>query len=125
MTYEVTLERAVARPFASVRETVLRKNLGGEIRRLLDMVWPEIRRQNVSFDHNVIVYRGGDADSLDVEAGVETLSAFAASGNVRPSHTPAGDAVTAAHYGDYAQLGDAYAALETWCAPLTAGHRVA
>ena len=115
MTYEVTLGRAGARPFASVRETVPRRNLGSEIRRLLDIVWPQIRGQHVSFRHNVIVYRGGDADSLDVEAGVETLSAFAASGNVRPSLTPAGEAVTAAHYGDYAQLGGAYAALEAWC----------
>lgn len=115
MSYEVTLERAVARPFAAVRDTVPRKNLGSEIRRLLDMVWPEIRGQHVSFGHNVIVYLGGDEDSLDVEAGVETLSAFAATGSVRPSLTPQGDAVTAAHYGDYAQLGGAYAALEAWC----------
>jgi effector-binding domain-containing protein len=104
-----------ARPLATIRTTTARSELAKTITRLLDEVWPALRGQNVRTGHNVIVYRGGDATSLDVEIGVEAFTEFNEVDDVRRSSTPAGEAATIAHYGDYSGLGAANAALGAWC----------
>jgi len=67
----------------------------------------------VQTGHNVVLYFGGLAH---IEAGVEVFGDFVDVGGVRHSQTPAGPAVTTAHWGEYAEMAGAYAALERWCA---------
>ena len=50
-----------------------------------------------------------------IEAGVEVFGEFVDAGDVRHSRTPAGSAVTTAHWGEYSEMAGAYAALERWC----------
>ena len=83
--------------------------------RLLDLVWPVLREQGVSTGHNVVVYYGGAAGRLTIEAGVEAPTDFTDRGEVRHASTPAGDVAVATHYGEYADLASAYAALDRWC----------
>ena len=101
------------RQLAAVRGGATRAELGRTILKLLDMVWPVLRGQHVKTGHNVVMYFGGLAH---IEAGVEVFSDFVDAGEVRHSQTPAGPAVTTAHWGEYSEMAGAYAALERWCA---------
>ena len=112
MEYEVTVEDALPRRLAAVRGGASRAELGRTILRLLDKVWPVLRGQGVRTGHNVVVYFGGIAH---IEAGVEVFSDFVDAGEVRHSQTPAGPAVTTAHWGEYSEMAGAYAALQNWC----------
>ncbi len=76
------------------------------------MVWPVLRGQHVRTGHNVVVYYGG---LEHIEAGVEVFGDFSDAGDVRHSQTPAGPAVTTAHWGEYSEMAGAYAALQRWC----------
>ena len=115
MSYEVRIASEDPRPLAAVRATTTQPRLGADIVRLLDLVWPVLREQGVRTDHNIVVYREARAGVLTVDVGVEVLSDFTPSSQVQPAATPAGEAVTTAHYGEYTELAGAYAALERWC----------
>jgi hypothetical protein len=56
MSYEVRVERADPRPLAAIGTTTTHQRLGADIVRLLDMIWPVLREQNVRTGHNVVVY---------------------------------------------------------------------
>jgi effector-binding domain-containing protein len=114
--YDVRSEWASPRVLAAIRETTTTHRLGADIVRLLNVVWPVLREQGVRTDHNVVVYRGGADDTLIVDVGVEALSAFEDHGKVRHVLTPSGEVATTAHFGEYADLGHAYSALDRWCA---------
>ena len=116
MPYEVRVEWAQPRTLAAIREGTTRQRLSADIVRVLGLVWPVLREQGVRTGHNVIVYRGGDSDVLIVDIGVEALSDFENRGSVRHVSTPSGEVAATAHYGEYSDLGLAYAALERWCA---------
>jgi len=113
MEYEVTLEDVVPRQLAAVRGGASRADLGPTILKLLDRVWPVVRSQHVKTGHNVVMYFGGIEH---IEAGVEVFGEFVDAGDVRHSQTPAGPAVTTAHWGEYSEMAGAYAALAQWCA---------
>ncbi len=95
-----------------MRGATSRAELPRTILKLLDTVWPVLRAQRVLTGHNVVIYFGGLAH---IEAGVEVFSDFVDVGDVLHSQTPAGPAVTTAHWGDYSEMAGAYAALERWC----------
>ena len=115
-SYEVSTGSAEPRPMAAVRATTTRQRLGADIVRLLDLVWPVLREQGVRTDHNIVVYREARVGVLTVDVGVEVQSDFTPRGEVQPAATPAGEAASTAHYGEYTELAGAYAALERWCA---------
>jgi effector-binding domain-containing protein len=111
----VRAEHAGPRRLAAVRAQTTRQQLGSDIVRLLDLVWPVLREQDVRTDHNVVVYYPGEAGRFTIEAGVETLTEFTDRGPVRHASTPSGEVAAATHYGEYSDLDAAYAALERWC----------
>ena len=113
MEYEVRVEEVLPRRLAAVRGGTSRADLGPTILKLLDKVWPVLRAQHVKSGHNVVMYFGGLAH---IEAGVEVFGEFVDAGDVRHSQTPAGPAVTTAHWGEYTEMAGAYAALAQWCA---------
>ena len=116
VAYQVRIEPTVPRTLAAVRAVTTPQRLSIEIIRLLDQVWPLLREQGVRTGHNVVIYRPGEGGDLFIDAGVEVPDGFTARGGVRPVATPAGEAATTTHYGDYSGLSAAYAALEQWCA---------
>jgi effector-binding domain-containing protein len=113
MEYEIRVEDVPPRDLAVARGGASRADLGPTILKLLDKVWPVLRGQQVKTGHNVVVYFGGIAH---IEAGVEVFGDFVDVGDVHHSRSPAGPAVTTAHWGEYSEMRDAYAALERWCA---------
>ena len=56
-----------------------------------------------------------------VEVGAEVAEPFTRNGRVHCSQLPAGRVVTATHFGPYARLSEAHAAIRAWCAEH--GHR--
>ncbi len=112
MEYEIRVVEAQPRRIAAMSGATSRAELPRTILTLLDTVWPVLRGQHVKTGHNVVVYFGGLAH---IEAGVEVFGDFVDAGGVRHSQTPAGPAVTTAHWGDYSEMAGAYAALQRWC----------
>jgi effector-binding domain-containing protein len=111
MAPTVRVERVEAAPLAAVRRTSSRGALGRDIIAGFDIVWPVLRAQGLATGRNVVVYHGG---LDDIEIGVEVDSPFEEVGDVRMSRTPAGDVAAVTHWGDYAAMQPAYAALEHW-----------
>jgi effector-binding domain-containing protein len=101
---------------AAVRAVTTPEQLSTDIIRLLDQVWPVLREQGAHTEHNVIIYRPGEAGAITIDAGVEVFGDFAERGAVRRVTTPAGEVAAVAHYGEYSAMGGAYAALDHWCA---------
>lgn len=66
---------------------------------------------------NVALYLEGGV----VEAGVEIVEGFEGGGRVVVSRLPAGRVATSTHFGPYAGLREAHAAVRRWCADH--GHR--
>jgi effector-binding domain-containing protein len=114
--YEVRTGRPYPRALAAVRASTSPQQLGADIVRLLDMVWPVLREQGVATGHNVVLYYGGEGAAMTVDAGVEAFTDFNGCGDVRSVSTPPGEVATTAHYGEYSGMARAYAALERWCA---------
>jgi effector-binding domain-containing protein len=111
--YVIQVEEVTPRRLAAARGVTSRADLGPTILRLLDRVWPLVREQGVQTGHNVVVYLDG---AMTIEAGVEIFSAFAPTSEVHAFETPSGTAVTTSHFGEYAEVSGAYAALEQWFA---------
>src|SRR5437667_3986381 len=109
MEYEIRVVDGKPRQLAAMRGATSRAELPRTILKLLDAVWPVLRAQQVPTGHNVVVYFGGLAH---IEAGVEVFGDFVDVADVRHSQTPAGPAVSTAHWGDYSEMGGADAAVE-------------
>ena len=113
MTCEARRVEAVAQPIAAVRRSTTRAELGKTIIGGFDVLWPFLRASAARTGRNVVIYRQG---VTDIEIGVEIFADLAPSGEVFIAATPAGAAVTAVHFGDYAEMHGAYQAIEQWCA---------
>jgi effector-binding domain-containing protein len=59
-------------------------------------------------------YRAGGAEPWDVEAGFPVHGTFTTEGKVEPVTLPGGRTARTLHVGDYAALGAAYEAVQTW-----------
>jgi effector-binding domain-containing protein len=89
-------------------------------------VYAAARRGAVSLDgQNVFVYRGGGGRDGETEVafGVGVSAPFAPVGPVRAVPLPVGPVAATTHWGDYAGLGAAHAAVVAWCE--ADGHAVA
>ena len=115
MPYDVRTGRVDPRALAAVRATTTHPRLGADIVRLLDMVWPVLREQDVRTGHNVVVYYGGDGGTITIDAGVEVHTDFADRGEIRSVSTPSGGVAATAHHGEYSDMAGAYEALQQWC----------
>jgi len=110
---EVRVVAVTAQPVAAVLRSTTRAELGRTIIGGFDVLWPFLRAQQAKTGRNIVIYRKG----LDrIEIGVEIFSDVAPADEVFISSTPAGEAVTATHFGDYSQMHGAYQAIERWLA---------
>ena len=113
---EAHLERVPPQQLAAIRTKAPQSRLGVSIIAELDKIWPVLRAQGVRTGHNVVIYYGGEPEALQIAVGVQVPDGFGAAGEIQPVETPAGEAATVAHFGDYAEMHGAYQALEQWCA---------
>jgi len=95
---------------------VPRGRVAKEFGRHLDHVYAAARAGAVHLDgQNIFVYRAASADELSVDFCVGVTAPFTAVGPVEPLQTPHGVAAMTTHVGDYGRLGEANAAVLTWC----------
>ena len=115
--YPVSLQRSSPRTIAAVNARVRIGRIPMEFKRYLDQVYAA-RTSGIQLDgQNVFLYRSipDQPDLLDVEFGVGVKAPFARIGNVREVDLPVGEVATATHWGSYAGLGAAHAAVTSWC----------
>src|SRR6185369_13030115 len=107
--HPVSVRLAVARPIAAVRARLPIARVSSSFADYLNQVYAAGRAGTVLLDgQNIFVYRDGTkpGGDVDVEFGVGVKAPFSSAGAVS----------TTTHWGDYARLGDAHAAVIAWCA---------
>lgn len=116
VSYEVLQVNVAARQVAGVRAKVRRGRIAQEFGRHLDQVYAAARTGAVHLDgQNVFIYRAATAEDLTVDFCVGVTAPFAAVGQVQPFETPHGVAAMTTHIGEYGRLGEANAAVLSWC----------
>jgi effector-binding domain-containing protein len=116
--HSVSVQQAAQRSIAAVRARLAVPHIPGAFARYLDQVYAAARGGVVQLDgQNIFLYRTApdQPDHVDVEFGVGIRAAFAPIGNVRPVQLPVGEVATTTHWGPYAGLGAAHAAIIAWC----------
>ncbi|GAB3830578.1 GyrI-like domain-containing protein [Dactylosporangium cerinum] len=114
MSYEVTVDEAVARPTAVVAATTTWREFPAVWPGLLDEVWDCLRAAGIDRGcRNVMLYLD---DVPNVEVGVALDQPCPLTGRVTASALPAGPVATTVYRGPYAGLGAAHQAVADWCA---------
>jgi effector-binding domain-containing protein len=119
MAIEVDVVDIEACPLAAVRTHVTTATLGGEIGRLLDVVWTYVRASDLDPNHSVVVYHGDPAGSggTDIDVGVQVDRPFdgTTGDGLRCIELPATRVARALHRGPYDQMAPTYAAIDDHC----------
>lgn len=114
MEYQVRVEQVEPRLTAVIRLRVAQKELSIVVPQACGEVWAFVRANNVPRPgRHLALYLDCE---MNIEVGVEVFQAFTGNDRVVCSSTPAGLVATAAHFGPYAQLGEAHDAVHKWCA---------
>jgi hypothetical protein len=115
--HPVRLESAAPRAIASVMARLPVADVPARFAAYLDQVYAAARGGAVSLDgQNIFVYRGGGPDDeVEVEFGVGVTAPFPPAGPVHAVPLPVGPVAATTHWGDYAGLGAAHAAVVAWC----------
>ena len=115
-SHVVELRMADPRAIAAVRARLPIADVPARFAEFLNEVYTAGRRGAVVLDgQNIFVYRDGPDGVADVEFGVGTTAPFAPVGPVQYTALPAGEAAATTHWGDYAGLRNAHAAVLEWC----------
>ena len=116
--YAVSLEHPASRLIAAAHARLPIERVPAVFATYLDRVYAAARAGLVQLDgQNVFLYRnvpGADAE-VDIDFGVGTTKPFTSVGEVTAVALPDGEVATTAHWGDYARLAAAHAAVITWC----------
>ena len=107
----VTIRQVARTPTAVIRHRVPKTEFPRVVPASCGRVWEALRAQGLRGGHNVALYR--EAGKM-VEAGVELLTPFSASGEIVLSELPAGIAAAATLFGPYGGLGSAHVAVQEW-----------
>ena len=116
--YDVQVGPSTAVPIASVRARVALDHIPDAFREPLGKVWaflrthPELKKDA----HNVFLYHHATFDNgvIDIDFGVQVVSAFPGEGEVACTALPAGVAASVVHRGPYDGLGAAHGAIHAW-----------
>jgi effector-binding domain-containing protein len=108
----VQVHQADGIPLAVIRGQAKQSELSRVVPDWCGRVWSALRAQQLRGGRNVAIY--WDA-AIRLEVGVEMPGAFAEQGGVVRSATPAGMVASITHFGPYAGLGAANAAIRNWC----------
>jgi effector-binding domain-containing protein len=115
--YKVSVQTVPARPIAAVRARVPLGQVSASFKQYLDQVYAA-RATGIQLDgQNIFVNRTvrGPAGVIDAEFGVGAKAPFPPVGSVVYTQVPSGEVATVTHWGDYAKLSDAHAAVTSWC----------
>ena len=113
MSYDVRVEQVAPRLLAVIRRRASQRELSTLVPALCGEVWKFVTAHQIDRPgRHVAIYLDG---AINLEVGVEVGGAFPSADSVVPSATPAGTVATVTHFGDYAKLCDAHAAVREFC----------
>lgn len=113
MTYNVQLTHSKPTWAAVVRDRVQAQDFSRFVPAACGEVWTFIRAAKLPRPgRHVAVYLDGQGS---VEVGAEVSEKFTGNERVHCSQLPSGRAVTTTHFGPYAGLAAAHAAIRSWC----------
>jgi effector-binding domain-containing protein len=119
MPYQFELMQSKPIPTAVIRGRVRAPQLPRFVPAACGEVWSFIRSAGLPrAGRHVALYLDGQGS---VEVGAEVAEPFTGNDRVHCSQLPAGRVVTTTHFGPYARLSEAHAAIRRWCAEH--GHR--
>lgn len=114
MRHHITLMNCEAIQTAVVRSRVPTKELSKFVPAACGEVWSFIRSAGLPRPgRHVALYLDATGS---VEVGAEVSAPFVGNDRVQCSQLPAGQVVTATHFGPYARLAETHAAIRQWCA---------
>lgn len=113
----IEIRQVSCTPTAVIRHRVPKSEFPRVVPASCGRVWEALRAQGLRGGHNVALYR--EAGQV-VEAGVELVTPFSATGDIVLSELPAGIAAATTHLGPYSGLGAAHTAVQDWA---RASHR--
>jgi len=119
MHYQIELRNSQSIHTAVIRSRVRAKELPQFVPAACGEVWSFIRSTGIPRPgRHLALYLDAEGS---VEVGAEVSEPFTGNDRVHCSQLPAGRVVTATHFGAYARLSEAHAAIRAWCAER--GHR--
>jgi effector-binding domain-containing protein len=118
MSYQIELIESKPVTTAVIRSRVSAQELTQFVPAACGEVWKFVRSAGLPRPgrHTALYLPDGF-----VEVGAEVSEPFTGNDRIRCSQLPAGAVAATVHFGPYARLGDAHAALREWCA--RQGHR--
>ncbi len=119
MSYQIEVTHSEPIHTAVVRSRVQPKDLARFVPAACGEVWSFIRSAGLPRPgRHLALYLDAQGS---VEVGAEVSEPFVGSGQIHCSQLPAGRVVSSVHFGPYARLSEAHAAIREWCAEH--GHR--
>jgi effector-binding domain-containing protein len=118
MSYEVQVKHVDSVPIAGIAGRARRGNMSQVIRKLFDEFYKD-PPPGVPRGLNIVYYEypgeaSANAEGIPLYCGVQLSAPCAPHANIQFLATPAGEAATVTHWGDYSELGKAYDALKEW-----------
>lgn len=115
--YEIRIKEVTPQRFVSVRTLTSPEALGGVMQSSLEVVWKYLNQfEEVHVGPAIARYLRIDDDILKVEVGFPVAEEIDGFERIQVEMLPGGKAATTLHYGDYAALPDAHAAVHEWIA---------
>ena len=114
MQYQIALTHSQLIPTAVIRSQVRPKELAKFVPAACGEVWSFIRSTGLPRPGRHVALYLDERGS--VEVGAEVSEPFVGNDRVHCSTLPAGRVATTVHFGPYARLSEAHAAIREWCA---------
>jgi beta-lactamase regulating signal transducer with metallopeptidase domain/effector-binding domain-containing protein len=115
MRYQIEVKQSVPTYTAVIRGRVRQQDLSKFVPAACGEVWSFVRSAGLPKPgRHVALYLNDGQGS--VEVGAEVGEQFAGNDRIQSSRLPEGRVATTAHFGSYAHLGDAHAAIREWSA---------
>jgi effector-binding domain-containing protein len=120
MRYEIVMRHSEPNYTAVIRSRVRSEELSKFVPAACGEVWSVVRSLGLQRPGRHVALYVGDGQG-SVEVGTEVSEPFPGNDRIQCSQLPAGRVATAVHFGPYARLGEAHAAIREWC--VQHGHR--
>ena len=115
MRYQIQVADCGTTYTAVIRSRVQPEELSRFIPAACGEIWSFARSAGLQKPGRHVALYTGDGQGT-VEVGAEVGERFTGNDRVQCSQIPAGRVATTAHFGPYARLGEAHAAIREWCA---------
>lgn len=115
MSYDVRIKQVAPQHFACIRAATLPRDFGQALSLVLEEVWQYLNTlESVTVGPAVARYFRVELDRIEFEAGFPLNAPAPSGGRVVMEQLPGGRAASALHWGVYAQLPEAHAAVQSW-----------